>query len=231
MSKPDKSASRMLVSFVRSYTDLLEKNLAAVRETMSETVDGVMTGIQQISDATEKKKKQANEVLVTTYTNPTEEAKATMDSVQDEVNRILDSAGLGEAAPAPALKVVESAPDEATPESEELRSKLRRSSGLFSKHMEALETLDDELQTLLLSMMGMLSRDDVIKQRIEHVAEALQALQMSLGYMLVDFETRCRPEGIERFVRDLKAYLMRSYTTEEEKALHFEAFPEDRKAS
>jgi hypothetical protein len=226
MSK-DKTASRTMIAFIRSYTDLMDKHLCAIRDTMRETVDGVMQGIQKISDATSEKKKQANEVLLSTYTNPSDEAKQTMDSVQDEVNRILEYARDGtlpEAVPASAVPAVGG-------ESDELRNKLRRSAGLFSKHMEALETLDDELQQMLLSMMGVLSRDDIISQRIQHIVEALQALQMSLSYILVDFETRCTQTDVDRFIRDLRHYMMRSYTTEEEKRLHYEVFPEDRKAS
>jgi hypothetical protein len=224
----DKNASRNLIAFIRSYTDLMEQHLGAIKDTMRETVDGVMHGIQQISDATAEKKRQANEVLLSTYMNPTDEAKDTLNSVQDEVNRILESAAGGadvsQMAPA-------SSGQACAGEAEELRDKLRRSGGLFSKHMEALETLDGELQDRLMAMMGVLSRDDIIAQRIQHVVEGLQALQMSLSYMLVDYETRCRSEDVDKFVRDLRRYLLRSYTSEEEKKLHYAVFPEDRKAS
>lgn len=221
----DKNASRSLITFIRAYTDLMEKHLGAIRDTMRETVDGVMDGIQKISDTTSEKAKQANEVLVSTYTNPTDEAKETMDSVQAEVNRILETAGANDQGSPATNELTLSENDPA------LSDKLRRSAGFFSKHMEALETLDGELQSVLLHMMGMLSRDDIVAQRIQHVAEALQALQMGLSYMLVDFESRCRGEDIDRFVRDLKTYMMRSYTSEEEKELHYQVFSEDKKAS
>lgn len=219
----DKGASRDLIQFVRRYIDLLEKHLGAIRNTMHETTDGVMKGIQDISDATALKRKQANEVIVKTYTDPSDEAKASMESVQADVNALLEEAqtqmGQGQA------------PTAGTPGTEQLRTNLRRSAGLFSKHMEALETLDGDLQEVLLGMMGTLSRDDIIAQRIEHVTQGLQALQMSLSYLLVDFETRCRPESIERFSRDLRSYIFRAYSMEEEKQIHYAVFPDDKKAS
>lgn len=217
----DKTATRDLILFVRSYTDLLEKQLEDSRALMREAVDGVMNSIQAISDKTALKKRQANAVIVNTYTNPDAETKATMDSVQDEVNKVLEEAMNGGGAAA-------SVAAKPARDTDELRNKLRRSAGIFSKHMEALETLDTELQDVLLHMMGMLSRDDVIAQRIEHVTLAMQAMQMSLSYMLVDFETRCNKEGVECLTRDLKSFIMRSYTMEEERRVHFAVFPEDK---
>jgi len=216
----DKAATRDLILFVRNYTDMLEKQLLESRSLMQEAVDGVMQSIQAISDKTATKKKQANQVIVNTYTNPDAETRATMDSVQDEVNKVLEEAMSG-GAPAAVSST-------AKRDSDDLRNKLRRSAGIFSKHMEALETLDTELQDVLLHMMGMLSRDDVIAQRIEHVTGAMQAMQMSLSYMLVDFETRCSKDGVERFAKDLKQFVLRSYTMEEERRVHWAVFPEDK---
>lgn len=213
----DKNASRALISFIRAFTDLQEKHLQGIHETMRETVDGVMDGIRQISDTTEESKKKATEVLVTTYTNPDEEQRKAMDDVQGDVDRLLESMEAGEA-PAAA----------GAPVGEAIADKLRRNAGFFSKHMEALGTMDEKLQGLLLAMMGQLSRDDVISQRIAHVMMALQALQTSLTYVLTDFETRCKDGEVDKFIGDLKSYALRTYTMEEEKKLYFSIFPEDK---
>ncbi len=215
-SSIDKNATRSLIVFVRNYTDLLEHNLRDIHLVMREAVDGVMAGIQEISNKTAEGKRKANEVLTTTYTNPDAEAKKVMDSVQDAVDQVMDQAISGDA-------------KSTAQEQEDLKAKLRRSSGIFSKHMESLETLDGELSGLLLSMMGALSRDDVISQRIEHVMMGLNAMQASLTYILTDFETRCKEGEVERYIRDLKAFTLRTYTTEEEKQKFFEVFPDDKK--
>lgn len=217
----DKTAPRALVSFIRSYTDLLEKQLEEIRSTMRETVDGVMFGIQDISQRTTEKKKEATTVLVTTYTNPSEDAKKSMDEVQDEVSRIVEEAQVPKTAVAPTSAGGD----------EELRSKLRRNAGFFSKHMEALSTLDDDLQSALMTMMGLLSRDDVISQRIEHVVQGLQAMQTSLSYILVDFESRCRQADVDKLANDLKQFTLRTYTMEEEKKLFATIFGDVKKAS
>lgn len=217
----DKNATRALISFIRSYTDLLEHNLRDIHQTMREAVDGVMSGIQEISKKTEEGKRKANEVLTSTYTNPDAETKKTMDSVQDAVDQVMEMAAQGKgAAAAPSGN-----------DQEDLKDKLRRSSGIFSKHMESLEKLDGELSGLLLSMMGALSRDDVISQRIEHVMMGLNAMQASLTYILTDFDTRCKEGEVERYIKDLKAFTLRTYTTEEERKQFYDTFPEDRKKS
>jgi hypothetical protein len=215
----DKNATRSLIVFVRNYTDLLEHHLRDIHGVMRETVDGVMQGIQEISNKTAEGKRKANEVLTTTYTNPDEEAKKAIDDAQDAVDQVMEQA----LAAAPAAK------DGSTSDQEELKNKLRRSSGIFSKHMESLERLDDNISGLLLQMMGALSRDDVISQRIEHVMMGLNAMQASLTYILTDFETRCKQGEVDRYIADLKAFTLRTYTTEEEKRQFYRIFPGDEK--
>ena len=216
------------MTFIRSYTEVLGHNLQAIQATMRETAEGVMQGINEISNKTAEKKQAAHQVLVNTYTNPDAETKASMDSVQDEVNRVLELAAAGayDAAATPAT----ASPPEAPAADDELRNTLRRSAGFFSKRMEALETLDGDLLGLLLQMMGQLSRDDVVAQRIEHVQLSLDALQTTLAHVLTDFETRCRGGEVDRLVAELKSFTLRSYTTEDEKELFYQVFPEERKA-
>ncbi len=233
-SSIDKHATRNLIAFVRNFTDLLEKSLQSIQGTMRETVDGVMQGINEISEKTSAKKREANEVLVATYTNPDAEASKIMDSVQNEVNEIMEMAASGGTAAVPTLAAVPTKTGSSTVftavNGNEGGDKLRRGSGLFSKHMEAMETLDGDLQGMLISMMGALSRDDVIAQKIEHVVTALNAMQTSLTYLLTDFEERCKESNVERFTKELKTFVFRSYTMEDEKKIFYNVFPEERPA-
>jgi hypothetical protein len=149
----DRNASRKLIEFVQTFSDLQEKHLDAIHSTMRETVDGVMAGIQEIS------------------------------------------------------KIFIGVP---------------RPSG-----ESATCNLDSELENLLLSMMGQLSRDDIIKQRIDHVRMSMQALQSQLTYILADYEKRCGETEVNNLINDSKAFALRIYTMEEERRLHFSVFHED----
>lgn len=219
------TAARALVSFVRSYTDLLERQLTACRQTMGEAVDGIMAEITAISQRTSENKEKANTVLLKTYTEPDAEAKKAIDEVQDEVSRIFDEAKKVESDGGFKNVVVQKQGSQGG------ASSLSRSAGLFSKHMEALDTLDDQLGQHLMQMMGLLSRDDVVAQRLDHVVVSLQALQASLSYLLIDFDNRAQTGDVDRFIRDLKSYVLRTYTMEEEKEVFYQVFPDVRKAS
>ena len=60
--KTDQNATRALITFVRSYTDLLEHHLRDIHFVMRETVDGVMAGIQEISNKTAEGRSQNRRV-------------------------------------------------------------------------------------------------------------------------------------------------------------------------
>lgn len=228
----DRNASRGLVAFIRAFTDLQEKHLEGIHQTMRETVDGVMRDINAISESTRKKKEEANAVLEKTYTNPDEEVLQAMNEVQEEVDRVISDANetSEEARGVRRVRADQKGQEaqEISSEGDDLRNKLRRNSGLFSKHMQSLATLDNEVQDLLFSMMGQLSRDDVISQRIEHVMMSLQALQTSLTYLLTDYETRCSQVEIAKFSKELREYAMRIYTMQEERKAHYAVFPDDK---
>lgn len=204
------AASRQLIAFVRSFVELLERQLQEVRITTRETVDGVMAGILEISHCTEEKKRKANEVLTSTYMDPDGETNASVNAMQDEVSRVFDKALSGGDG------------SDNTGGNDDKSDLIRRSAERFSKHVEALGTIDGDLQGLLISMMGFLSREDVTSQRIEHVVASLHALQAGLSYVLIDFNARCKEGDVERFIDDLKRFTYASYTMQEERVA-FEA--------
>lgn len=224
----DRQASRLLVSFIRSFTDLQEKQLEGIHSTMRETVDGVMKDINTLSQRTQKKKDEANAVLEKTYTEPDAEVKAAIDDAQSEVDRVFDSSKILPSITSKGSTIpVSPSSKEADSSEDDLRKKLRRSTGVFSKHMESLATLDSEVQEVLFSMMGQLSRDDVISQRIEHTMMCLQAMQTSLTYLLHDFENRCHVSEVQKFAEDLRSFALRIYTMQDERKVHYALFPED----
>jgi len=90
--------------------------------------------------------------------------------------------------------------------------------------MEAISTLDDNIKQVLISIMGALSTDDVIDQKLDHVERSLNALQISLAYVLVDFAARFTHEGVEKLKRELIQYVYRQYTMESERDVHKNIF-------
>ena len=167
----------------------------------------MMESITEISMSTEDGRQKAEKVLESTYFSPNMNTENMMNSVQSSVDSILEQVGQGEGG-----------------DNEDKTLSQRRLAGRFSKHMEALSTLDGELQDFMMVIMGALSNEDVIAQRLEHVSRALKALKLGLSYVLVDIDNRFTFEGIQKLKRDLLSYTHRQYTTEDERILHEEWF-------
>lgn len=207
-------ASKELIEFLRQYMSVMEKQLNEIRAIMISTTKGVMGEIEKMSANTEVGKKQAEDMLTNLYLNPDDGAKELVGSIQDAVDDIVNQAQEG---------AVHEGSSEVN-EDEVLRMKIRRFGGVFSKHMEALSTLDDNIKEVLLSIMGALSTDDVIDQKLDHVERSLNALQISLAYVLVDFETRFSRTGVLKLKKELLQYTYRQYTMENERDIHKKIF-------
>ena len=225
VARIQRTGTHPVLGFVHAFAGMLEQQLAACRSELSDTVDGILRDVKDISRRTAANKDHANTVLLQTYTAPDVEARKAMDDVQDEVSRLFDAAqaemsGGGSGGGFKAVVV----PKDNTPNGED--GSMRRSVGLFSKHMEALETLDGQLEGSLMSMMQRLASDDELSQRLDHVVSALQALQAGLGRILEGGAS-----AVERCEDDLKSYVFRTFTTDQERKLFYDAFPEERKAS
>ena len=183
-----------------------------------------MKEIDTISNATQRKKQEATAVITNTYLNPDEATKQVVANIQNSVDEVFNnaSAGVTGAPNARPMAVV------ATPQTH--ADALRRHGGHFSKHMEALTTLDDEVKNMLMNMMGALSNDDVIGQRLEHIVQGVHALKAGLSYLLVDFSTRFNPGGVATFRNDLLDTTWKQYTMEEERDLFRKHFGDPAKA-
>ncbi len=105
-----------------------------------------------------------------------------------------------------------------------LESKLLRSSGTFSKNLEAISMLNTDLQKLLAQVIGAVSLDDVIAQRLSHVIESLQTLQSALAQFLKDYTSECRPERVKLLRNKVLTKVYLSYSSEEEREVFHKIF-------
>lgn len=74
-----------------------------------------------------------------------------------------------------------------------------------------------ELSDILMSMMGALSADDVIAQRLAHVVSGIQTFNVGMSYVLMDFDNRFNTAAVNRLTDDILKTTYRYYTTEEER--------------
>jgi hypothetical protein len=96
--------------------------------------------------------------------------------------------------------------------------------GKFTAHLENISKVDSSVQDVLFAMMGALSADDVISQRLQHVTASIQALKVGLSYVLIDFEGRFSTKEVSRLRKDLLRVTYSHYSTNEERRIFEQLF-------
>lgn len=90
----------------------------------------------------------------------------------------------------------------------------------ISTHMATLGNLDESVRSVLFSIMGALSMDDVIRQRLEHVTTSMNAMENGVGRVLAEFSAGRLVDADAKLINSEMADKMyRSFTMEEEKTV------------
>jgi hypothetical protein len=211
-------SSAFLIAFLHKYTQLVEGQLVNIRETMVGTVESVMQGVAGISQVTDDKKQHAEKVLEATYLHPDVETEILIQDLQRVVDELFEETSLrfqqGEK-----LEQLTSAEPEVL-----VRNRIRRLMAKFDGDMNKLTQLDDDLRNTVFGIIGALSTEDVIAQKLEHVVMSLKVLQTGLNYVLIDYDQRCNKVELEKVISDIKNFTYRQYTTEDEKQRFHDIF-------
>ncbi|RZA11316.1 MAG: hypothetical protein EOP10_33270 [Proteobacteria bacterium] len=207
----DIDPSAFLVGFLSKFTLLIEHELLSIRQSVVGTVEAVMQGIETISIEAEKNKLDAEQILEFTYLHPDPETEILLDDIQKLADEVIDSV----------YRQVEdgsSTGSVTSTKSEVLvQNRLNRFSSKLDESKGRLAKFDDKISSTVFSIVGALSAEDLIAQRLEHTILSLKSLQTGLSFILIDYEERCRSEEIQNVVKSILDYTYRQYTTEEEK--------------
>jgi hypothetical protein len=226
------TAGKILIEFIQSYCQVLEGQLAAVSSQINDTVAQLLKDVEEISANTANEKQFAEKVLDQTYLAPDADTQQFVYSAQAEVDSILEELSGGatdkistNATQPPAFKQEKTIPGNG--------DSVSRLAGQFSKHMEVLSTMDSAMQNILFEIVGVLSRDDVICQRLLHVTDVTRATCVALSYVMTDMSGRFDLHNILKLRDDLLSYAWRRYTMESEKEVFKNSFavPSVKKAS
>lgn len=105
-----------------------------------------------------------------------------------------------------------------------LKNSFQRSGGLYTKSMEAVSSLDENLQAIVMGVIGIISMDDVIKQRMQHVIYSVNMLKEVI-HEIVPLVQKGLTRGEVSTVRNrLLSRTYRVYTMESEKKLFHSYF-------
>lgn len=199
-------ASRELMSFLTQYTQMLELQLASVRQNMDMITDGLMDGIQEINQSQGLNKSKAEAVLV-------KKSKDSDSGVKDAFTEVNSAA------------VENAESNQKIPDAESgAPQNVNEAGGKFKSYMSSLNQLDGKLQHLLLVMMGTLSSDDIVGQRLEHVNSAIGFLNKGLVGLVGGFDDSFNHENIKKLTQDLQTKVYKSYTMEVEKEIFSKVF-------
>lgn len=218
-----KDPAENFVEFVSQFCRLLEGHLNAVQQDMENTTSEVLGHIQKISTISQKNAGQADAVLEETHFNPDEDTKAMVDEIQSMVGDIFDQASEAKEAGEDLDALQKKLAVEPNAVFEKGPAQLAE---VFQEKMSAVNNLDSEIQDVLFEIMGSVSAHDKMAQCLSHVVIALHSLEVSLSYLLIDFEYRGSNPRIDIVKQDLKAHIYRDYTMEEEKEWFREVFPD-----
>lgn len=202
--------SKILIDFLRDFTFLTEQQLLSVRKTMEAIVADVMESITQMNSEASMKKDMAIEVLVRGKESSDQFVSTTLAAVEKRDEGLLEKDNTKAA------------------QKEVLENKLLRDSGIFSKHLEAVSRLDADLQGLISRVIGSVSADDVIAQRLNHIILSLRYLHEEMAEFLVDHKSQCTPDGVRAFRNRVLTHVYRSYTAEDEKEIFHRVFGQPR---
>ena len=204
-----KMASRDLMSFLTQYTQMLELQLEAVRKDMDTTTGELMEGIKEINQSHGINKSKAEAILVKEKNRDLEDKK---DAFTEVSSRELEKAEQVQ------LK------KEIAQGAEEISQSMKDAGGKFKSHMSSLKQLDAKLHDLLMKMMGTLSTDDVVGQRLEHISSAIKILNQGLVGLVSSFDDKFKLEYIKKMTNSLETKVFKSYTMEVEKKIFTKVF-------
>lgn len=215
-------ASEFLVGFLAQFTLLIERELLAIRQSVVHTVESVMNGIEEISTTVEKDKKDADEILEFTYLHPDPETEVLIEDVQRVADELIEGAYRQMENPSGDTISTESITS-SKPEVL-VQNRLNRLGVKLDESMRRLDRLDNSVSSSVLAIVGALSSEDLIAQRLEHTILSLKSLQTGLSFLLIDYDERCTKDEVTRITKSILTYTYRQYTAEEEKARFHEIF-------
>jgi hypothetical protein len=202
-------ASYKIIVLLQQYCEVLARQTEASQKQMDSSTFEVMNAIYSLSQDSEKRKNEAEKLLEETYLAPTGNASELFSSVQSSTDDIFEQATLAITDTKQNLTQVE-----------DKSVDMRRLAGKFSKNMESLSTFDESIKSILLSMTGVLSNNDVISQKLEHIVMAIRAMHVGLANILVDIDDRLTEKTVKDFNELLLSYTYRTYTMESERDLY-----------
>lgn len=206
-----------LVEFLSKYCELIERQLSTVSCSLATTVEQVMEGVANMNSNTLKAQKTVERALEETYLSPNTESQLVFNHIDASTSRLLSELE----------SPIVSKDDHdcrTVGREDDLLRRVKACDDTFSKNMLELKELDDDLRVIMLGIVGALSAEDVIAQKLNHIIMALKVLQIGLSYTLIDFDSRSTKQEIRKMILDVQKYTLQQFVSQDEKNQYYQIF-------
>lgn len=152
-----------------------------------------------------------------------EEMDKTCETIMDQVHEI-SSAADGKKKEADTIIVKGSLVSSDEAFSSKQDAKDERSGQLFAKSMEAISSFDEQVQSIVMGVIGIISIDDVLRQRLVHVVQSVRMLHEMIAEAVPQIQAGLNTKQVLLIRNTLLTKTYRLYTMEEERALFHRYF-------
>lgn len=201
-------ASKDLIIFLDRYMKLIDKHIIDIKNNINDTTGNLMSTLNEMDLAGEDRKKLANTVLTVKSKNKTDILKEKFQGDDD----FFENTDISEIE-----KLEENIISNIKNDNDEGFKKIKFNKERFSKHMKNLDYLDEKIKNVMFTIMGALSNDDVISQRLIHILDAFKALQDGISKIIIKFDSNFNQKNINNFTSKSLDRMYSQYTMESEK--------------
>ena len=179
------------MEFLSSYSKLLSAQLIDLHREMETAVLDVMNQVESISKFSESQALIANQVL--TSTNGEIKNVDVRKMIRAELSQV------------DGKKV-----------QDHLSQSLVSAGNRLKAEMALLDHVETNIKDSIFKIMGHMSNDDVVRQRLEHIGQALEAMQSTISE-LYSQGSELTTESVVEANKRLSEKVLKSFTMEEER--------------
>lgn len=202
-----------VMEFYIKFARMTGKQLDSIKVNMEKAVVSVMDTVTVVNQLLDKASAEAEAELMSTHLNPDEDRHQAMNDIQSSVDDIF--------AAAQAEMAIE------TSVQDDMKNRL---GGKFAKEKESIYFLAKHTTEPLMGLMGSLSIEDVVGQRLANVGDGLREFTVCLSKLITMKPEGLTPEHVRGLEQELKAWTLARLTSTREVEV-FNQFYKDVKLS
>jgi len=196
---PSLQIKQEFLDFLATYTLMLTDHLKSLQIEMEEAIVDVVKQVELISDTSNEE--AGNAVKILSGDSGGFKSVDAQEKIHSELSLV-----------------------EAKRLNEKVGKSILKAGNKLKSDMALLGQVDEKIKASVFNIIGLVSNDDVVRQRLEHVGLASVALQAAIEDIYTNHEN-ISVDLIEKQIRDLNDKVFKSFTMEVERSEFKKVFP------